>query len=347
MKKLITVLFMLLTFSSLYSKTFEEIFETGKKFEEEKKYVYALAYYYDAKSFVDEDTNEFFIFDEKYKELKDMIEQGNPGFELYDTFGLYDKWIELLQEFEQYWTEYCPMTITIYKAERNSIDIENRTGTYSIKVYAQTSDKYDDIKEILCKGLEIAMDKNKWTNENLKYFWPDYSVYNIVNKDSDNYIPNKIPLIFTPYDAKIQGSYRSFKPNFKIFAPTAVLHYYEKNGNMYSTDDSTCIIPYQFKLKLVDLEGNTISESRYNMFTGGSFSLFQAIYDFTLTESQMKLIDNGNYKIIPTNLYIIYGKISNENTIVKTNYDWLKNLKSKAISLNKTNILIEKIKPIN
>lgn len=345
MRKIIISFCIFVLSSFLFADSFQETFNKAKKYEEEKKFIYALTNYYAAKEMVDKNSEDFNIAEEKYESLKENIKAGNLGVEDLDAFELYDKWIELLKEFEHYWTEYCPMVIWVNKLERQSLNMENRTGDYSMQVITHKSDKYYEIKEIVSDGLIAAMRKNKWQNDNLEYFWPDYSVYNITCKEPDNYLPDNIPLIYTPFDAKIDGAYRSFKPDFKIFVPTVVLHYYEKMGSTYSTDDSTCILPFVFKFKIVDLEGNLLFESKDILFRGGYLAKYTQTHKFTLTEEQMKIIDNGDYKIIPTNLNYLFGKISDENAIVITDFNWTKTLKYPyKISLYKANILIQNIK---
>lgn len=339
MKKLLTVVCMLISITSVFGKSYEECFEKAQKFEEEKKYAYALANYYDAMNITEENTEEYKTTRKKYNNIKQMIENGKPGLDEYDPFELYDKWVELLQEFEHYWTENCPFLFKFSKPERQSLNSENRTADYTIYVYAKESDKFYEIRKIVSNGLRKVASENAWNNENFEY-WPHYSIYNTIKEKQNEYIIDNIPLIYTPFHAKIYNSYRYFKPTFKLFAPAAELHYYKIVGNQKTTSEDWRVLPYDLKFDIVDNDGNIIFQGKRKLFSGG-YSSYAQYHDFTVSAAQLKIIDSGNYKIVPTGLYLQYGKISDQIVITEDSRDWIKNLTDFEIALDNVEFIVK------
>lgn len=353
MKKIISLICILCAFNLIFAKSYEEAFEHAKNYEEQGKFVYALANYFDAMTLANNenkqntattDSTEIKSSEEKYKNanakfetIASMIKEGKPGLDDYDAFELYDKWIDLLKEFEHYWTENCPLFIEFYKLRRKELNVEDRTAVYEVSFFPSKNKKYYELKEIFCEGLSKAINQNAWKTEILKN-WPSYSVYNITNKKtSEDYFPENIPLIYTPFEADIYP-YDVYDEcryiNSKLFAPFAELHYYTYSEfrKKYETERSgMTITPYDLKFKIIDENENTIFQSKRILIKIRSYSIQSQA--FTVSESQLKSIDSGNYKIIPTGLYLQYGKISDETIIEEDNRNWIKKLPELEISL--------------
>jgi|GEM_PF-6934421 len=92
MKKLLCVLFAVLSCSVLFSQSYEEHLAKAKRCEIEKNWCYALASYYDAMVTDIAPELKFEALD-RYNALKATIKAGNPGFcgEL-DVFTKHDEW---------------------------------------------------------------------------------------------------------------------------------------------------------------------------------------------------------------------------------------------------------------
>ena len=100
-KKILSMVIFSLACIGLFAQNKVSLIEKAKSYENDKKYIYAIATYYDAIAY--EPSQEAF---RSYKKLTMLISDGIPGVEDYDEFSLYDSWLSLLVEFEQYWTEH-------------------------------------------------------------------------------------------------------------------------------------------------------------------------------------------------------------------------------------------------
>lgn len=161
-KKILSMVIFSLACIGLFAQNKVSLIEKAKSYENDKKYIYAIATYYDAIAY--EPSQEAF---RSYKKLTMLISDGIPGVEDYDEFSLYDSWLSLLVEFEQYWTEHPGevFSITIGELAKDKIDYSTRTAIYSIPIYISSRDpfthKFSEIANIICSGLEKVW-KEDW-----------------------------------------------------------------------------------------------------------------------------------------------------------------------------------------
>ena len=111
MKKTISIVVAFIVGNALFAQSakYTEFMAQAQKYEQEKKWVHALGAYYDAMEEEPDFGEPFYA----YKKLSEVIEAGNPGYGEFDDFSQYDGWIEIMQEYESYWSENhcCPINL--------------------------------------------------------------------------------------------------------------------------------------------------------------------------------------------------------------------------------------------
>lgn len=314
------------------SAEFTKHMTKAKEYEAQKKYAYALGEYYDA---LDAD-DEFEIKNEAfkaYKNLASIIENGKPGYGEFDEFSKVDNWILLLQNFEQYWTEYCPVIIICGTPERISLNREAKTATYDVKISWKKNPKYEEISKVLKAGLEKAYNSD-WQMPFLEE-WPEVSVYNTI-KDKDKFLQNGVALtqcLLRYGNFRGLGNIGDYVYTaYKVLASTAKFGCIERNCfGVHDAYDPTTL--YDLKLKFIDDTGKEI-------FTGKRVLLGPiAKYTFTVDQEQMKKLEDGEYSITLDAIYLQYGNIPLEPWITKDSRDWIKTLKEIEISPEKVTIM--------
>lgn len=177
MKKILTVLIAFIVGNAMFAQSakYTELMAKAQKYEQEKKWIHALDAYYDA--MVAEPTEIALPAYKAFKTLLNTISKGEPGYGKFDEFSIYDDWIKLLQEFETYWTNFCPFAFSFEKLERVSLDIKNQTADYEISCKKIESEKFKLIYDAVQKG-------SKTKKEGGISEWPNKSIYTIQNGDS-------------------------------------------------------------------------------------------------------------------------------------------------------------------
>ena len=161
MKKIIVMAITAILTVSLFAQNadYQAHLAKGKEYESQKKWVNALAEYYDA--MVVEPTFNAVEAYNSYKQLSDLIENGNPGYGEYDEFEFYDAWIDIMKEYERYWSENPPRYFDV-KIKRDSLNRENRTATYSTWVESNLLKKYVEFEKLFKTGAQKAY-KDDWS----------------------------------------------------------------------------------------------------------------------------------------------------------------------------------------
>ena len=212
-----------------------------------------------------------------------------------DTFEKYDGWVKLVTEYEKYWTENCPYTITIGKLNQFDANYQNRTVTYGVNVSYENSIKYQVISEIVKTGFDNSY-RSDW--KKIPEEWPTESVY---MTNDGKYLHDGVALV------NIGGK------NY----PAALIAIGEEEQ-----------LFYDIKFIVTDLDGNKLLESGRKLIGSQGAVLFKNVYEIT-----MKKIESGEIKIVPTGIYLEYGKITTAERA------WVKNLPE--IAINEKNIIIK------
>jgi hypothetical protein len=168
MKKLLCVLFAVLSCSVLFSQSYEEHLAKAKRCEIEKNWCYALASYYDAMVTDIAPELKFEALD-RYNALKATIKAGNPGFcgEL-DVFTKHDEWERLLMVAENFASSFNSFTVYYGDFELYRLDYENKTATYAVNIKYERNEKYYHVIPVIANGVNTY---GKFPKE-----WPEYSV---------------------------------------------------------------------------------------------------------------------------------------------------------------------------
>lgn len=302
MKKIIVMAITAILTTSLFAQNadYQAHLAKGKEYESQKKWVNALAEYYDA--MVAEPTFDAVEAYNSYKQLSDLIENGNPGYGEYDEFEFYDAWIDMMKEYERYWSENPPRYFEV-KIKRDSLNRENRTATYSTWVESNLLNKYVEFEKLFKKGAQKAY-KDDWAkclNE-----WPRKSVW---NAEKSGLLENNTPLV---------QSSEWTKP------------YSRSNFNTLGKDDKACAATtslggvtdvwlYDVKYSILTDEGTVIFDSKrqilkenHNFANPKIGEGATTAVQFTVPQDTMKLLDSGNYKTAFKDIHLEYGKIEIE-----------------------------------
>lgn len=317
MKKLISVFALCALFCSgifAQSDEYTTLLKKAKDYEEKKLYVSALCTYYDAvKATPSQEDSEAM---QNYKKLGGCIDIGNPGYGEFDEFSLYDDWLVLLKDFEQYWTENPPIAVHFEDIERGKIDRETRTASYSVKTWYGYSPKANIIGVRIINGLDKVR-RDDW--DGISFYWPHVSVYqNDVEKDG-KYFRNDSALFRAPYD---WGAASDWNLDERIASAPFSMGILWKNWKIYNGK-----LLFEFQLALVDENGkilakNTSYERHDDSWNNGSGYYDVFVFD-GVTQDSMKIIDSGKAKIVITKASLRYGKttVNDANNLDK---DWEK-----------------------
>lgn len=142
----------------------------AKNFESKGKWISALGSYAAAMS-ADSNASEAL---ENYNSILEAINEGKPGKGEFDDFSLYDGWIALLQDAEEYFSTHMFFDFDYTAPEKGEADYKTRTYTYSFEVDARRNSFYNKVISSLTKGLEKSW-QNNW--DSIPQSWPAFSVF--------------------------------------------------------------------------------------------------------------------------------------------------------------------------
>lgn len=182
MKRLLTVILFFFFLTSVFAQNndYKHHVEKAKEYEANEQWIHALGEYWDA--MVADNDNSVAALN-RWFEIAESIKSGKPGIGEYDDFDTYDCWAELQEEYEDYWYEDCPVYFTFSDFEKGELDYETRTASYSIKLNAEWTPKYTNIKDIVSTGYKKAFRYDWKLEEN----WPSVSCRNNGDKVISNY----------------------------------------------------------------------------------------------------------------------------------------------------------------
>ena len=324
MKRIAVLLCVLSVFSPLFAKTYSEYLTDAKKYESQKKWVYALDAYYDAMGTDGSPESKQEAY-EGYKKLTDAIEAGNPGLGKFNDFTLHDEWKKLLMESEVFFSSFNPNKLTVHELKRGDLDYKTKTATYTARIDFELSDRYLKILPIIADGYESAR-KDDWTD--LPKEWPRYSVS---NKSEDN----GAKIIFLEKWGKEKRNINPFV--FVDCRPSkAERNEYRWFNTPYSSAYELEEIPYVYNFIIVDEKGKELIKSNcsgrilrhfdsdtsiHSKIFPANMAADPATYWFSwqstisfsgITPDIMILIDEGKAFVSPTSCYLEYGQYSSD-----------------------------------
>ncbi len=292
------------------SSTYRTLLARAKGFEAKKQFVYALGTYYDAmQSSPNLRSSEAY---EAFNRLGNLLRTGAPGegeFAAYDEFDLYDGWETILKEYEKYWTEYCPWVFS-FSIVKGDVNFKARTAAYRIPITAEHSYKYDRIYGFIKTGFDIAY-RSDWNG--IPEDWPAHSVY---TADDGQY----------QHDGAVQ-----FKASSSYNRKTGEVTAYDKAScaALWKLNDGTML--YDVKFNIIDTNGKVLLSSERKLVGSGD-------YEFAdVPLAVMKQMDAGSVRIVPEELYLQYGKPTENYGSTR---DWLKPLPELAVDITKTDFIL-------
>ena len=236
-----------------------------------------------------------------------------------------------LKEYEKYFTEYSPKAISFGPLQRQSIDRATKTGIYTVSVTWNWTAKYTRISQAVLAGLKQAR-QSDWTG--IPEDWPKTSVYAAEFK-AGTYLKDGVPLW---YQDKAEASLSRYTDKIIVAAALAEQGWVLRETyrgidtyNKFSLND--------IKFTVNDLSGKVLLKSSRLMLTGTSTeedNLASSTNSYTFTgvdRETMKIIDSGKVTIVPTELYLEYGKPP--ESLITADRAWLKKLPEIKLDLKK------------
>ena len=164
MRKLALALISLLMLTgSIFAQNakYDELYAKAKEYEAQGKYFYALASYYDAMEAEPTEKAEEAL--DAYKKLAAVLKAGKPGYgEDMDEFDIYDGWLSIAEEYDEYWKTISPIYFKSASFEKGELNMETRTGSYNVSITDAYTNKYLELKDIVYTGWKNAY-RNDWS----------------------------------------------------------------------------------------------------------------------------------------------------------------------------------------
>lgn len=330
MKKNILILIALFVGSALFAQSaeYKDLLAKGQQYEQEKKWVHALGAYYDAMEAAPDLAEPFYA----YKKLADTIESGNPGYGEFDDFSMYDGWVEIMQEYESYWSENIPRAIVFSDLKKDKMDMENRKVTYSVRINAVPTEKYSALEKVFSTGKEKAY-KDSWVGYGAD--WPETSVY---NSENDKKLSKKdgIPFIKSLGEGYKEG-YKDLGSSNRPAFTTDI--YLEARVSRYMGHTSSASL-YEVSFRITDENNTSLFESGRVTVSKASGRIFDMReYEFIVSQDIAKIIESKKIKFVPTAVYLRYGVI-NKFTVDDYDYKWKKNLETLELPVSKVQFFV-------
>lgn len=352
-KTMLAVALMIATGLGLFAQSAEyaALLKKGKDYEAKKQYASALGTYWDA--IAAEPTEKGKDAYDAFLKLEAVIKDGKPGYGDFDEFSIYDNWVLLLKDCERYFTENPAHAFYLSAPQKGDIDRTTRTATYKVTVTSGFSEKAVRIVNSLADGLKKSR-KNDWTDISEK--WPFVSVLATSFKEG-SYLKDGIAIFYQNGDEiKISGTKNVMGGKQIVAAAFA-------NSAWVLSDSDVDVAKATKKLTDTDRymsKGDRMSYEIQQNFLGAfaavaaqtmrNFSLYditlaivdengkelikgtrllldnnQKEYTFSgVSQDIMKLIDSGKARVVPTGLFLEYGKPA-KSGIIKDR-TWIKPL---------------------
>lgn len=333
MKKITVFIFSFLLFINFcfsQSSEYLEFMNKAEKYELDMKWCHALEMYYEALGTQDSPELKHGAY-VKYTELRDVIEQGNPGKGSYNDFALHDSWKTLLMDAEIVFSSFCKyeeLEVADFKKEK--LDYTKRTATYSVKIESKVSNKYSQLLNVIKTGYKNAY-KNDWLMDLPKPGdWPETPVS---YKNDGKYNINGALVVSFEH----QKNYRLLESEteetfYNVFKTP---YFFTVYINSYGDSCGTYLPSlYDCKFNLVDENGVEIVKGKRWLIDSGDFLIED------VDEKYMELYDSGKLKLNLQQLYIEYGKTREDEFDSKNKRAFVKNLPEEKLSVE--DILVKK-----
>ena len=328
------------------NKEYQKHLEKGKEYESQKKWVHALGEYWDAlEAQQDGNTNTVTNF---ILALKDTIENGNPGYGTYGEFEYYDEWINLMIDYENYWTEHCPYYFT-YSFNKTGINREERTAKYYINQEIKITPRCEFITLIFYHGLENAK-KDFWDEDLIKY-WPNISAYNFVKGKKGNLIDGTALItnsFFSQY--MMPAAFATLRPDSKQNSFLNFVNSYFSGGDKVEAIRYAlnCFLSYKISFALKNLETGEViytsnptvifSEWDRNSWSFQPTKLLKPELEIVVGQNFIPLVENNKIVVVVNSIELMYGTISKEftwdNIKIDLNGKWADGLSTKNVILD-------------
>ena len=238
-----------------------------------------------------------------YKELRDLILSGKPGFGEYNDFQLYNEWKNLLIDAEKYGTEYGALYIGL-SCERVKLNYENSTADYEVVVGHDFSNRYKYTIDIIRRGYMKAY-KEDWNDLPSVAKYPDSSYmksgYEAGYKSLNSYYNDcawplesvggktNIPGILTykqgkwiPSESQRDGNFYRYTHDFDF-----------KNGNAKPINRDFKFVNYSSKYKSIENAFAVDRAGGYYSEDGSAFCMNNTLY-----EVKINFIDKDGTEVI-------------------------------------------------
>lgn len=352
-KTMLAVALMIATGLCLFAQSAEytALLKKGKDYEAKKQYASALGTYWDAVAA--EPTEKGKDAYDAFLKLEAVIKDGKPGYGDFDEFSIYDDWVLLLKDCERYFTENPAHSFYLSAPQKGDIDRTTRTATYKVTVTSGFSQKAARIINSLADGLKKSR-KNDWTD--ISEEWPFVSVLATSFKEG-SYLKDGIAIFYQNGDEiKLSGT-KDVMGGKQIIAAAFA------NAAWVLSDSDVDVAKATKKLTDTDKYMSKSDRMSYEFQQNflGAFAAVAAqtmrnfsLYDITLAiadengkelikgkrllldnnkkeytfsgvpQDIMKLIDSGKAKVVPTGLFLEYGKPAKSG--ITKDRTWLKPL---------------------
>lgn len=345
-KKISLLLFFISVSLNVFAQDneYQKHLEKAKEYESQKRWVYALGEYWDAMEI--EQTGNINEAFSSISNLKNTIENGNPGYGNFGEFDYYDEWLNLMIDYERYWTEHCPYYFT-YSFEKSGINLEKRTAEYKVNQDVEISPRCKFMTLIFYHGLDNA--NKKFWDKDLVEFWPNISAYNFVKGKTGNFIDGTA-LITNSYFSKYKmpAAFASLYPfmkqnEFRKF----VVSYFSAGRTVESIQYSlNCFLPYKISFALKNSEsGEILYTTKPSLYfnkrksdmgiLGGDKNDLKPELNIEAGQELIQLIDASKIEVTVNSIELIYGNISKEFTWDNLELDlggnWAAELSTKSI----------------
>lgn len=285
------------------SKRYNELLATGKSYEKQKNYVYALGYYYDAMDEEPDNCTEAF---NSFVKLADTLRGGNPGYGKFDSFTLHDEWRRVLINAERYWTEFPPVGIKIKEVKQSSINYKTRTGDYEVKYVYFLTDKFYDIWSIVTEGCKKARTSN----------WTDFPSFGNIDRNDFPYMGQNPSWPFSSIFKKSDGSVS------QIYNKYGVALISDKGNDYYSIYDTRLFgtLEWLFTGKeFISVNSNDLRFSVFNTngkeIVSGKRRLINKSETYYLTgvpQNVMTLLEEKKASVKLSGFFIQYGYLDSD-----------------------------------
>ncbi|MBQ0052713.1 MAG: hypothetical protein KBT11_11725 [Treponema sp.] len=294
-------------------KKIELLIKEGEDYEKKNRYCYALGKYYEAVLIEKENIDILEITNgcDKWIELFELIENGNPGRGQYTKFQLHDAWKNLLIDAEKYGTEYGMYSFKFAPIELESLNYENKTANYKSKVTIEISERIGSTLSAILLGYEKSY-RDDWNNDlPSPSIWPTLSCVS-ANESKSNLI-NGVAV---------------FRERSSFYSWGKILTHDEIVRNAFACENigfipdwfygyGVNLTLYDVKYNITDKNGNIlVKDKRQLVWNKKPLDCYLEINN--IPESIMASIDSGEAKINLTGIYLQYGNFDNKNNPFST-----------------------------